>query len=72
MAQRQIPNLKKTSYSNHLEDKLAKVLMLLGRYTEAENLIMTDDSQSQVTNTRLLLKAELYLLMGKVKCSLLY
>ena len=66
VAQCQMPNLKNVGYSGHLEEKLAKVLMLLGMYTEAEKLIITDDCRGHVTTSRLLLKAELFLLMGKV------
>ena len=66
LAQSQIRNLASNNFTSLLEEKLAKVLMLLGMYEEAEKLIISDKGDNHTSMSRLLLKAELHLLMGKV------
>ena len=59
-------NLNDGNMISRLEEKLAKVLMLLGMYEEAEQLINSEKG-IQKSVIRSLLMAELQLLMGKVK-----
>ena len=59
-------NLNDSNMICRLEEKLAKVLMLLGMYEEAEKLICSDNINNQKSTIRSLLMAELQLLMGKV------
>ena len=59
-------NLNDGNMISRLEEKLAKVLMLLGMYEKAEQLINSEKG-NQKSAIRSLLMAELQLLMGKVR-----